>query len=44
MDPARLHLDRISSLPLSEQKEILALLEKLEVVERREKARKGFQW
>jgi predicted phage terminase large subunit-like protein len=42
MDPARLHLDRISSLPLSEQKEILSLLEKLEVVEKREKARESF--
>ena len=42
MDAARRHLDRIASLPLHEQREILALLTKLEEVESREKSREKF--
>ncbi len=42
MDPVRRHLDRISSLPVAEQKEILSLLKKLEEAERKEAARDKF--
>jgi predicted phage terminase large subunit-like protein len=42
MDAARRHLDRISALPIAEQKEILALLKKLEEAEKKEKARAKF--